>query len=152
MLYLSTPMEVDTAPLALKCWQAGKAVVVPRVSWDQRRILPVEISSLQTGLTTGGHGIREPDAHSGKPIPIDLIDLVVVPGLGFSENGYRIGHGMGFYDRFLAQSDFVGISCGLAFSDQVESEIPVLDHDMPLSMLVSDRGVRRFTPHLISSK
>jgi 5-formyltetrahydrofolate cyclo-ligase len=72
--------------------------------------------------------------------------------LGFSENGYRIGHGMGFYDRFLAQSDFVGISCGLAFSDQVESEIPVLDHDMPLSMLVSDRGVRRFTPHLISSK
>ena len=152
MLYLSTAMEVDTAPLALKCWQAGKSVVVPRVSWDQRRILPVEISSLQTGLTTGGHGIREPDATSGKPIPIDLIDLVVVPGLGFSENGYRIGRGMGFYDRFLAQPDFVGVSCGLAFSDQVEPVIPVLDHDMPLSMLVTDRGVRRFSPNLISSK
>lgn len=152
MLYLSTSMEVDTAPLALKCWQAGKAVVVPRVSWDQRRILPVEISSLQTGLTTGGHGIREPDPNSGKPIPIDLIDLVVVPGLGFSENGYRIGRGMGFYDRFLAQPDFAGVSCGLAFSDQVEPEIPVLDHDMPLSMLVTDRGVRRFSPNLIGSK
>ena len=152
MLYLSTAMEVDTAPLALKCWQAGKAVVVPRVSWDQRRILPVEISSLQTGLTTGGHGIREPDSNSGKPIPIDLIDLVVVPGLGFSEAGYRIGRGMGFYDRFLAQPDFVGVSCGLAFSDQVEPEIPVLDHDMPLSMLVTDQGVRRFSPNLINSR
>lgn len=151
MLYLSTRMEVDITSLALKCWQAGKTVVVPRVSWDQRRILPVEISSLQTGLTTGGHGIREPDA-SGKPIPTNLIDLVVVPGLGFSEQGYRIGRGMGFYDRFLAQPEFVGIPCGLAFSDQVVPEIPVLDHDMPLSMLVTDRGISRFSSNLISSR
>jgi 5-formyltetrahydrofolate cyclo-ligase len=151
MLYLSTTMEVDITPLALKCWQAGKAVVVPRVSWDQRRILPIEISSLQTGLTTTGHGIREPDANTGKPIPINMIDLVVVPGLGFSDAGYRIGRGMGFYDRFLAQPEFVGVSCGLAFSDQVVTEIPVLDHDMPLSMLVTDLGVRRFSSNLISS-
>lgn len=151
MLYMSTTLEVDITSLALKCWQAGKTVVVPRVSWDQRRILPVEISSLQTGMTTTGYGIREPDATSGKPIPTDLIDLVVVPGLGFSEQGYRIGRGMGFYDRFLAQSEFVGIPCGLAFSDQVVAEIPVLDHDMPLSMLVTDRGISRFSSNLISS-
>ena len=54
MLYLSTPTEVDTAPIALRCWQDGKQVVVPKVSWDQRRILPVEISSLKDGLTTTG--------------------------------------------------------------------------------------------------
>lgn len=151
MLYMSTTMEVDIASLALKCWQTGKTVVVPRVSWDQRRILPVEISSLQTGMTTTGYGIREPDANNGKPIPTDLIDLVVVPGLGFSPEGHRIGRGMGFYDRFLAQPDFVGISCGLAFSDQVVGEMPVLDHDMPLSMLVTDRGISRFSCNLISS-
>src|SRR5689334_432358 len=52
MMYLSTSQEVDTAPLALRCWQAGKTVVVPKVSWDQRRMLPVEIHSLQTGITT----------------------------------------------------------------------------------------------------
>jgi len=149
MLYLSTQTEIDTAPLALKCWQAGKMVVVPRVSWDQRRMIPIEISSLQTGLTTTGHGIREPDS-SGKPIPTNLVDLVVVPGLGFTENGYRIGRGMGFYDRFLAQGDFVGISCGLAFQDQIVPEVPVLDHDVPLSMLVTDRGVRRFCANLIN--
>lgn len=148
MLYLSTATELDTAPLALKCWQAGKSVVVPRVSWNQRRMLPVEITSLQAGLTTGGHGIREPD-DSGKPIPADLIDLVVVPGLGFSESGNRIGRGMGFYDRFLAQPEFAGVSCGLAFQDQILADIPVLDHDMPLGMLVTDRGVRRFCSNMI---
>jgi 5-formyltetrahydrofolate cyclo-ligase len=147
MLYLSMPTEVDTSPLALKCWQAGKTVVVPKVSWDQRRMLPVEISSLTDHVTTSGPGVREPIG--GKPVPVDLIDLVVVPGLGFSEKGYRIGRGMGFYDRFLAQGEFIGISCGLAFDEQIVVDLPVLDHDIPLSMLVTDRGVRRFATNCI---
>lgn len=142
MLYLSTPNEVDTAPLALKCWQSGKTVVVPKVSWDQRRMLPVEIATLQAGMTTTGAGVREPIA--GKPIPVDLIDLVVVPGIAFTAGGHRIGRGMGFYDRFLAQSDFMGVSCGLAFEEQVVDQFPVLDHDIPLCMLATDRGIYRF--------
>lgn len=147
MLYLSTPTEVDTSPLALKAWQAGKTVVVPKVSWDQRRMLPVEISSLTDQMTTSGPGVREPAG--GKPVPVDFIDFVVVPGLGFDNKGYRIGRGMGFYDRFLAQAEFIGSSCGLAFDEQIVGELPVLDHDIPLSMLVTDRGVRRFATNCI---
>lgn len=147
MIYLSTPEEVDTAPLALRCWQAGKTVVAPKVSWDQKRMLPVEISSLQTGLTRTGPGISEPI--SGKPVPIDLIDLVIVPGIGFTPSGLRIGRGLGFYDRFLAQPDFIGRSCGLAFEDQIVETLPTLDHDIPLSMLVTEQGVRRFAPSCI---
>jgi 5-formyltetrahydrofolate cyclo-ligase len=150
MLYLSTDEEIDTAPLALRCWQAGKSVVVPKVSWDQRRMLPVEITTLQTGITSTGPGIREPMA--GKPIPVDLIDFVIVPGLGFSITGHRIGRGMGFYDRFLAQSDFIGRSCGLAFEEQIVEALPVLDHDVPLSMLVTDGGIRRFAPSCIQNR
>jgi 5-formyltetrahydrofolate cyclo-ligase len=143
MLYLSTPQEVDTAPLALKCWQAGKTVVVPKVSWDQRRMLPVEIHSLTNGISTpNAYNIREPLA--GKPIPLDLIDLVVVPGVGFTPAGHRIGRGMGFYDRFLAQPEFSGVSCGLAFTEQMVQDVAVLDHDVPVSMLVTDSGIRRF--------
>lgn len=149
MLYLSTPTEVDTASLALKCWQQNKSVVVPKVSWDQRRMLPVEISSLKDAMTMTGP-VREPV--SGKPIPLDLIDLVIVPGLGFTPKGYRIGRGMGFYDRFLAQPEFVGLSCGLSFEEQVLPELPVLDHDVPLGMLVTDRGVRRFASKCIQSR
>lgn len=150
MLYLSTANEVDTASLALRAWQAGKTVVVPKVSWDQRRMLPIEISSLTTGLTSTGPGIREPVA--GMPVPTEFIDLVIVPGLGFTNKGYRIGRGMGFYDRFLAQSDFLGVSCGLAFSEQVVDNLPVLDHDVPLSMLATDTGLRRFASNCIDKK
>jgi 5-formyltetrahydrofolate cyclo-ligase len=145
MLYLSTAEEVDTAPLALRCWRAGKTVVVPKVSWDQRRMLPMEITSLTDGLIrTAGTGIAEPVG--GKPVPVDMLDLVIVPGLGFTPMGQRIGRGMGFYDRFLSQAEFIGRSCGLGFEDQVLDDLPVLDHDVPLSMLVTERGVRRFAP------
>jgi 5-formyltetrahydrofolate cyclo-ligase len=149
MLFLSTPHEIDTAQLALRAWQAGKQVVVPKVSWDQRRMLPVEINSLTTNMTTSGNGIREPEI--GRPMPIEFIDLVIVPGLGFTDTGFRIGRGMGFYDRFLAQPDFIGRSCGFAFEEQVVSDLPVLDHDVPLSMLATDRGIRRFATNIVSS-
>ena len=149
MLYLSTNDEVDTAAIALRCWQSGKSVVVPKVSWDQRRMMPVEINSLQTGMTqTGGLGIREPIA--GKPQPINAIDLVIVPGLGFTPSGNRIGRGMGFYDRFLAQPEFLGTSCGLAFEEQVLDSVPVLAHDIPLGMLITDRAVRQFASPFIN--
>jgi 5-formyltetrahydrofolate cyclo-ligase len=150
MLYLSTAHEVDTTQLAIRAWQAGKTVVVPKVSWDQKRMLPVEITSLHSDIATSGLGIREPVG--GKPVPTNLIDLVVVPGLGFTTTGYRIGRGMGFYDRFLAQADFLGVSCGLAFEEQVVEDLPVLDHDMPLSMLVTDRGIRRFASNCIEQQ
>jgi 5-formyltetrahydrofolate cyclo-ligase len=147
MLYLSSPEEVDTAPLALRCWQEGKTVVVPKVSWDQRRMLPVEISTLHADMTTSGPGVREPIA--GKPVPVDLIDLVIVPGLGFTSDGHRIGRGMGFYDRFLSQPEFLGLSCGLAYEEQVLEELPTLDHDVPLSMLVTNKEIRRFASSCI---
>jgi 5-formyltetrahydrofolate cyclo-ligase len=150
MLYLSAPTEVDTAPLALRAWQDGKTVVVPKVSWDQRRMLPVELTSLTSGLTTTGAGVREPVA--GAPIPLNLIDLVIVPGMGFTPKGYRIGRGMGFYDRFLAQSEYIGTACGLAFEEQVVDHLPVQEHDVPLAMLATDRGIRRFSSNWIGTK
>jgi hypothetical protein len=101
-----------------------------------------EIQSLQTSMTTSNAGVREPV--SGQPMPVNLIDLVIVPGLGFTTDGHRIGRGMGFYDRFLAQPEFVGLSCGYGFEEQVIERVPVLDHDMSLSMLCTDRGIRRF--------
>ncbi len=146
MVFLSMPGEVESAPLALRGWQQGKTMVVPKVSWEQKRMLPVEIHSLTDSITQNA-GVPEPI--SGNPVPINLIDLVVVPGLGFTADGHRIGRGMGFYDRFLGQPEFLGLACGLAFECQIVASLPVQDHDIPLSMLVTDMGVRRFAGTLI---
>ncbi len=143
MIFLSTTHEVDTRQLALQAWADGKTVLAPRVAWDQRRMLPVEIQSLVSGVEEGYMGIREPV--EGMPIPVSDIDLAVVPGLAFDEHGNRLGRGRGFYDRFLSHPDFHGVACALALEDQVVAGIPVGPSDVTIDMLVTDVQVRRFS-------
>lgn len=143
MVFLSLPSEPDTTPIVLRAWQDGKRVLAPKVSWNQRRMLPMEIRSLTDDLVTSTMGIREPI--SGVPFPISLLELVIVPGLGFDEYGNRLGRGRGFYDRFLAHPEFAGTACGLALEEQVVPTIPAGPLDRPIDMLVTDAGVRRFS-------
>lgn len=142
MIFLSLPREVDTAPLALRAWEDGKRLLAPRVSWEQRRMVPVEIRSLTHGLAETQFGLREPA--EGAVFPVEEIDLVLVPGLGFDPFGNRLGRGRGFYDRFLSQEAFRGVSCGLALEEQVVSQIPAGPGDVSVDMLVTDEQVRRF--------
>lgn len=143
MLYIATSEEVDTAAIALRAWQEGKVVLAPKVFMADRTMLAVEISSLDSGMRPTRVGVLEPIA--GLPVPPEFIDLVIVPGLGFGEQGQRLGRGGGFYDRFLSQPEFKGATCGLAFEEQVLPDLPMLPHDHPLKMLATDAKVRRFT-------
>lgn len=142
MVFLSLPNEVDTTSLVLHAWRDRKRVLAPKVSWEQRRMLPIEIRSLSDDVSQTPMGLREPA--QGMPIPVTLIDMVVVPGLGFDAHGNRIGRGRGFYDRFLAHPDWKGTACGLALEEQVVADVPVTELDMQVDVLVTDEAVRRF--------
>jgi 5-formyltetrahydrofolate cyclo-ligase len=142
MIFLSTQHEVDTAPVALQAWADYKRVLAPRVSWEQRRMLPIEIHSLTSDVKDGLMGVREP--FDGMPIPVADIDLVIVPGLAFDGVGNRLGRGRGFYDRFLSHRDFRGVCCALALEEQVVDSVPAEECDVRMNMLVTDQRVRRF--------
>ncbi len=142
MVFVALANEIDTGPLVLRAWQDQKRVLVPKVSWNQHRMLPIEIRSLTEDLMVSPMGIREPA--TGIPFPISLIDLVVLPGLGFDEYGNRLGRGRGLYDRFLANAEFKGTACALAFDLQFVPNLPVGPLDRQVDMLVTDEQVRRF--------
>jgi 5-formyltetrahydrofolate cyclo-ligase len=142
MVYLSMPREVDTTRIALQCWSDLKRVLAPKTSWEQRRMLPIEINSLTSDVAPGEIGQREPTG--GFPIPVADIDLVLVPGLGFDEAGNRLGRGRGLYERFLAHRDFRGVVCGLGFEEQLVAEVPRGEHGVRVDLLVTDARVRRF--------
>jgi 5-formyltetrahydrofolate cyclo-ligase len=120
MIFMSMAQEVETSTVAIKAWQEGKSIAVPRVDWNAKRLDPVEIRSLEVGMQTTGPGIREPI--EGKVVSLGLIDMVVIPGLAFDMRGYRVGRGRGFYDRFLSQQDFQGVRCALCFHEQLLAE------------------------------
>jgi len=142
MIYLTIPQEVETTELALAGWQHGKTILAPRVNWDQRHMLAVEVRSLESGVSSTRYGLWEPS--DGEPWPIEDIDLVVVPALAFDRDGHRLGRGGGFYDRFLAEPKMRAASCGLAFAEQLLDELPRHAHDWPVDILVTDREVLRF--------
>ncbi len=141
MMYLSLPQEVDTSEAILAAWQFGKTVVVPKISWRQRHMIPVEIHSLEVGLDTDSSGLRSPS--SGVPAPLEQVDLVVTPGLGFDRDGGRLGRGGAFYDRFFANEQLRASRCGFGFTEQVVDSVPVAEHDQPVDFLVTDEGVTR---------
>jgi 5-formyltetrahydrofolate cyclo-ligase len=136
MVYLSMPHEVDTTLLILKAWQQGKTVAVPKVSWQQRHMIPVELTSLETGLKTEKMGLRTPT--NGVPVPFDEIDLVVTPGLGFDKKGNRLGRGGAFYDNFFKHGKINAARWAVAFSPQMCDEIPHDDNDIPIDAVVTE--------------
>lgn len=144
MVFLPLEYEVDARPLAMRAWQMGKTVAVPLVSYEQRHMMAVEIRSLGEPMDCDRYGVQSPT--NGRPIPEAMIDLVIVPGLGFDMNGKRLGRGGGFYDRFLARPGFAGrpVACGLAMEQQIVTEIPTQPHDIRLNMLATERRILRF--------
>jgi len=142
MLYLSLPDEVDTSEVFLHAWQKGKTVAVPKVSWQQRRMIPVEINSLETDMSVGASGLRTPT--TGRPIPLGEIELVVTPALGYDGSGNRLGRGGSYYDRFFSNEELRACKCGFCFAEQQVDSIPVSDYDVAVDILVTDEEVLYF--------
>ena len=142
MMYLSLPHEVDTSEAILSAWQLGKMVLVPKVSWQQRHMIPVRISSLETDFQTEASGLRNPT--TGVPMPLEEINLVVTPALGFDGQGNRLGRGCSYYDRFFANAELKATRCGFAFAEQRIDSVPVTENDEPVDFLVTDEGVVYF--------
>lgn len=130
---ISSGIEVDTRPLVKQAWADGKTVVIPKtLPHRQMAFYPYTDAS---ELAKTKFGILEPV--SGQPVAKTAIDLVLVPGLGYSQTTLaRIGFGGGYYDRFLA--DYTGIKVTLAFQEMAfdQPEWPVDDYDVLLDQLI----------------
>jgi len=144
MIYLSLPHEVDTTSIILHAWQQGKTVVVPKISWQQRHMIPVVITSLESGISADTRGLRNPI--TGAPIPLEDINLVITPGLGFDKNGGRLGRGGAFYDRFFESKALATTKCALAFSEQIVESVPMLESDKYVDILVTDEEIIKCIP------
>ncbi len=74
-----------------------------------------------------------------KLISINKIDLVIVPGIGFDQRGNRIGHGEGFYDRLLKNTNIFTIA--LAYEFQIIEKIPIDKYDTPVDIIITEKRV-----------
>lgn len=141
MLYMPLATEVDTTTLAIRCFQTGKIVCVPKVDWDRRDMHAVEIRSFDDNMETDEHGLRTP--RGGQLLPPSAIDLVVVPALAYDTQGSRLGRGGGYYDRYLSRLRRSATAVGVAFDTQIIDEVPSDERDVSVDTVVTDRRVTR---------
>ncbi len=132
MFYISHNNEVYTHTMIKKSLKQGKTVVVPKI---KNNIIYPSILTSWSELTKGSYGVLEP--REIKPVSLNDIDIVIVPGVVFDQQGYRIGHGGGYYDRFLEKTSAIKIA--LAFEFQVLPSIPHEEHDIKVDKIITER-------------
>ncbi|MGG5316677.1 5-formyltetrahydrofolate cyclo-ligase [Enterococcus sp. AZ072] len=126
---IATDFEFPTAPLIQQALFEGKKVAVPK-SLPKRQLVFYWINE-STTYKLSKFGVEEPVSQD-KAQPEEL-DLVIVPGLIFKENGYRIGFGGGFYDRFLG--DYSGKTASFVFIEQLMENWEEALFDLPVQQL-----------------
>lgn len=121
--YVSIKKEPDTRALMQKILKDGKRLCVPRCKPDgSMEAVPVNsLDDLQKGL----FGIPEPPQRIA-PVSSDKIDLIIVPALAANKDGYRLGQGKGYYDRYLK-----GRTTGIWIVTFFMRNFPTEIHDVP---------------------
>ena len=129
-------MEVDIWKLIKKYIQK-KEVFLPRTEHKKRSIKICHISNLGQ-LKKSTLGILEPDGKCETEKPKN-IDLVIVPGIAFDEQGNRIGFGKGFYDTLLKKTKCPKVA--LAYDFQIMQSIPCEKHDVPMDIIITEKRI-----------
>lgn len=136
--YISVEKEPDTKLLLESAWQMGKRVSVPRcIPGRERRMEAVEIRSFQD-LGAGVLGIPEPKPGL-PPVEKEEIDLALIPCISADRSGRRLGHGAGYYDRFL-EGQRMHRFC-LCYEKLLLDKISVDNHDILMERVFSEDGV-----------
>lgn len=148
-LYMSTTNEADTTEAIKLCFQNKKLVFLPKCVEDpltsSKYMEMLKVESIEEVLAlkpAGPYGLKEPT--SGENVMTSgVLDVLILPGVGFTEFGSRIGHGAGYYDKFLSQfhRDFgkVPFLIGLALTEQIVEEVPLEEHDWKLDLVIYPR-------------
>jgi 5-formyltetrahydrofolate cyclo-ligase len=139
LLYYPLLGEVDIRPLLADSIALGKQVGLP-VTREGGEMDFRLITDLQKDLLPGRFGILEP--REGCPLfqKEEEGTILVVPALSFDRDGFRLGYGKGYYDRYM--TDFSVLSVGLCYESFVEKRLPRGKYDRSVSLLVTEKGVK----------
>ena len=133
LVYVSKAEEVDSHELIRFCLSQNKSVALPRCEGEN---LAFYLISQPGDLQLGKFGVLEPKP-SCKEAKVTGQSVCILPGLGFTKKGDRIGYGKGYYDRFL--SEFPGKTIGICYSLCQEIELPIEPHDKPVDLVITER-------------
>jgi len=136
-IYWPIRAEIDVRDIAIRHIEAGGVAALPVVT---RKNAPVEFWPWQPGMSMRRGFWNIPVPAAGAAVRPDAL---IIPLVGFDAAGFRLGYGGGYYDRTLAELTPRPLRIGLGYADAEIPSIQPQPHDVPMSAIVTDEGVRR---------
>ena len=141
LLYVNNKTEVKSGNIIKRCFDHNKIVILPAFDIKKHKIKLMKVDDPDNDLITGPKGILEPDINRCKIVPVDCIDLAIIPGVAFDEKGGRIGTGEGYYDRFIPNLSATTRKVALALECQIIQQVPVESHDKHVDIIITDERI-----------
>lgn len=139
LLYVSGDHEVRTPGIIKRAFDYQKIVVLPAFDPGRRKMTIFKVDHPDKDLVTGPRGVAEPNPDRCKVVPLQRIDIAVIPGFAFDEKGARIGSGRGYYDRFIPELPITTRKVALAYEEQVVPQVPTDPHDKFVDIIITDK-------------
>lgn len=141
LLYMAGPHEVRTQSIIRNALDLNKIIVLPAFKAGRQTVTTLKVDNPGKDLIMGPRGVLEPDPASCKPVPLQRIDIAIIPGLAFDEKGVRLGSGQGYYDRFIPELPITTRKVALAFEEQIVPQIPTEPHDRHVDIIITNKRV-----------
>lgn len=138
--YCTFGSEVDTREMMRAAFKSGKRVFLPTINPKSKTMSFSEHDGNFENLVCNFFGIAEPE---GPPAEVSLLDLIIVPGIAFDPQGWRLGYGAGYYDRFL--KTVYAPTIGVAFAAQIHNALPVGENDVPVDLVITENAIHKRT-------
>ena len=135
--------EPDTREMMLRAFELKKIVVLPKTY--PKGVMVARIIRRFEELMPSRFGIPEP-TESAPVIRPDELDFIVVPATALDREGYRLGRGAGYYDRYLSSTS--AFTCGVVRENMLVPRVPREKHDIRMSCVVTENEILRFDPDI----
>ncbi|MEA3428139.1 MAG: 5-formyltetrahydrofolate cyclo-ligase [Thermodesulfobacteriota bacterium] len=141
LLYMHANGEVVTNDIIKRCFESNKTVVLPAFDIIKHTMQLMRVDNLNSDLKSGPRGVPEPNPKRCKIVPIDYIDIAIIPGVAFDEKGGRIGSGEGYYDRLIPKLSNTTRKVALALESQIIQQVPVESHDKYVDIVITEKRI-----------
>lgn len=141
LLYTPAMVEVNTLEIIQRSYMYNKIVVLPAYDPESKKVSLLKVDDPSKDLIEGPRGNLEPDLERCKAVPLDCLDIAIIPGLAMDEKGGRVGLGNGYYDRLIPDLPITTRKVGLIFEDQIVSMVPMESHDKHVDIVITDERI-----------
>ena len=138
LLYINRSFEPETSEIIKKAIQYDKIVVLPAFDTENFSMKLMKVDNLDEDLILGPTGLLEPDPQHCKEVPIQHVNIALIPGLVFDKKGARMGTGKGYYDRFIPQLSPATRKISILFEAQMIPFVPMESLDKHIDILISE--------------